>query len=134
MQYDLEIVIPVFHEEGNILKTLNNILEKVKLNYRIIVVYDYTEDPTLKVIKDNFQTEKIFLLKNKYKGFNGAIKSAFEIVNSKATILYFLLDISTNHTEERQYTDTKPEISSKGKETSSVKRHGNRRNGWHGCT
>ena len=88
MQYDLEIVIPVFHEEGNILKTLNNILEKVKLNYRIIVVYDYTEDPTLKVIKDNFQTEKIFLLKNKYKGFNGAIKSAFEIVNSKATILY----------------------------------------------
>ena len=60
MQYDLEIVIPVFHEEGNILKTLNNILEKVKLNYRIIVVYDYTEDPTLKVIKDNFQTEKIF--------------------------------------------------------------------------
>ena len=44
MQFDLEIVIPVFHEEGNILKTLKKILEKVKLNYRIIVVYDYSEE------------------------------------------------------------------------------------------
>ena len=88
MKYDLEIVIPVFHEEGNILTTLKKILEKVKLNYRIIVVYDYYEDPTLKVIKDNFSTEKIFLLKNSYKGFNGAIKSAFEIVNSNAILLY----------------------------------------------
>ena len=29
MLYDLEIVIPVFHEEGNILKTLKKILEKM---------------------------------------------------------------------------------------------------------
>ena len=28
MQYDLEIVVPVLHEEGNILKTLKKILEK----------------------------------------------------------------------------------------------------------
>ena len=88
MQFDLEIVIPVFHEEGNILKTLKKILEKVKLNYRIIVVYDYSEDPTIKVIKDNFSEKKIFLLKNKYRGFNGAIKSAYEIVNSNAVLLY----------------------------------------------
>ena len=88
MQYDLEIVVPVFHEEGNILKTLKKILEKVKLNYRIIVVYDYSEDPTLKVIKDNFLDKKIFLLKNNYKGFNGAIKSAFEIINSNAVLIY----------------------------------------------
>ena len=44
----------VLDEEGNILKTLNRFLEKVKLNYRIIVVYDYDEDPTIKVVKDNF--------------------------------------------------------------------------------
>ena len=88
MKYDLEIVIPVFHEEGNIYETLEKILEKVKLNYRIIVVYDYSEDPTVKIIKDNFSIDKIFLLKNKYKGFNGAIKSAFEITNSRAALLY----------------------------------------------
>ena len=46
MRYDLEVVIPVFHEEGNIFKTLEKILENVKLNYRIIVVYDYSDDPT----------------------------------------------------------------------------------------
>ena len=88
MKYDLEIVIPVFHEEGNIYETLEKILEKVKLNYRIIVVYDYSEDPTVKIIKDNFSIDKIFLLKNKYKGLNGAIKSAFEITNSRAALLY----------------------------------------------
>ena len=64
MKYDLKIVIPVFHEEGNIYETLEKILEKVKLNYRIIVVYDYSGDPTVKIIKDNFSIDKIFLLKN----------------------------------------------------------------------
>ena len=88
MQYDLEIVIPVFHEEGNILKTLNKILEEVNLNYRIIIVYDYLEDPTLKVVRDNFTSKKVFLLKNKYIGFNGAIKTAFEEMNAKAILLY----------------------------------------------
>ena len=67
MLYDLEIIIPVFHEEGNILKTLNNILEKVNLNYRIIEVYDHDEDPTIKVIKDNFSEKRILLIKNSYK-------------------------------------------------------------------
>ena len=70
MKYDLEIIIPIFHEEGNIYETLEKILAKVKLNYRIIVVYDYSEDPTVKIIKDNFSIDKIFLLKNKYKGLN----------------------------------------------------------------
>ena len=88
MKYDLEIIIPIFHEEGNIYETLEKILAKVKLNYRIIVVYDYSEDPTVKIIKDNFSIDKIFLLKNKYKGLNGAIKSAFEITNSRAALLY----------------------------------------------
>ena len=88
MLYDLEIIIPVFHEEGNILKTLNNILEKVNLNYRIIVVYDHDEDPTIKVIKDNFCEKRILLIKNSYKGLNGAVKSAYEVTASKATLLY----------------------------------------------
>ena len=88
MQYDLEIVIPVFQEEGNIHKTLDKIMEKVKLNYRIIVVYDYDDDPTAKVVRNNFSTDKIYLLKNKYKGVNGAMKSAFEISDAKAALLY----------------------------------------------
>lgn len=104
MLYDLEIIIPVFHEEGNILKTLNNILEKVNLNYRIIVVYDHDEDPTIKVIKDNFSEKRILLIKNSYKGFNGAVKSAYEVTDSKATLLYPADDHENFHLIEIMYS------------------------------
>ena len=64
MYYDLEIVIPVLNEKDNISKTLSNILESVKLNFRIIIVYDYENDPTLDVIKKNFETNKIYIVKS----------------------------------------------------------------------
>ena len=88
MLYDLEIVIPVLNEKDNISKTLSTILETIKLNFRIIIVYDYDEDLTLDVIKKNFKTEKIYIIKNNYKGFNGAVKTGFEASQSKATMIY----------------------------------------------
>ena len=88
MKYDLEIVIPVFHEERNIVETLENILEKIKLNFRILVIYDFLEDPTINEIKKNFNDNKIILVQNKYKGLNGAMKTAFEMSEAKASMLY----------------------------------------------
>ena len=88
MKYNLDIIIPVFNEEENIFITLKEIISKVKINFRIIIIYDYSEDPTVKVVRDNFSESKIILLKNKYKGFNGAMKTAFEIVDAEATLLY----------------------------------------------
>ncbi len=88
MKYDLEIVVPVFHEERNIVETLKNIIEKIKLNFRILVIYDYTEDPTIDEIKKNFNDSKIILVQNKYKGLNGAMKTAFEMSDAKASMLY----------------------------------------------
>ena len=88
MRYDLEIVIPVFHEERNIVETLENILEKIKLNFRILVIYDFLEDPTINEIKKNFNDNKIILVQNKYKGLNGAMKTAFEMSEAKASMLY----------------------------------------------
>jgi|TARA_B100000929_G_scaffold128730_1_gene101960 glycosyltransferase involved in cell wall biosynthesis len=88
MKYDLDIVIPVYHEERNITETLKNILKRIKINFRIIVVYDYLEDPTVSEVKNNFSNEKIILLKNKFSGLNGVVKTAFEISDAKAVILY----------------------------------------------
>ena len=65
MKYDLEIVVPVFHEERNIVETLESIIQKIKLNFRILVVYDYPEDPTLNEIKKNINDDKIVLIQNK---------------------------------------------------------------------
>ena len=88
MKYDLDIIVPVFREEGNISKTIEEIFKIPEINFRVIVVYDFDEDPTIQVIKNNFDKTQIICLKNKYQGFNGAIKTGFENIQSKATLLY----------------------------------------------
>jgi len=88
MKYDLDIIIPVFREEGNISKTLEEIFEILKINFRILVIYDFDEDPTIKIVKENFNKNEIICIKNKYQGFNGAIKTGFENIQSKAMLLY----------------------------------------------
>ena len=88
MKYDLDIIIPVFREEGNISKTIKEIFKIPEINIRIMVVYDFDEDPTIQVIKNNFDKSQIICLKNKYQGLNGAIKTGFENIQSKATLLY----------------------------------------------
>jgi len=88
MKYDLDIIVPVFREEGNISKTIEEIFKIPEINFRVIVVYDFDEDPTIQVIKNNFDKTQIICLKNKYQGLNGAIKTGFENIQSKATLLY----------------------------------------------
>ena len=43
MKYDLDIIVPVFREEGNISKTLQEISKISEINYRILVIYDFSE-------------------------------------------------------------------------------------------
>ena len=88
MKYDLDIIVPVFREEGNILKTLQEIFKILKINFRVLVIYDFDEDPTIKIVKENFNRNEIICIKNKYQGFNGAIKTSFENIQSKAMLLY----------------------------------------------
>ena len=54
MNYDLDIIVPVFREEGNILKTINEIFKKLKINFRLLIIYDYEDDTTVNVVKENF--------------------------------------------------------------------------------
>ena len=48
----LDIIMPVFHEEENILNTLNLLEKDVKTSSNIIICYDYDSDPTLNEIKN----------------------------------------------------------------------------------
>ena len=94
---ELDILIPVFNESENIVKTLKNILSVVECNYRILICYDYNEDPTLNIIKKNFsQNSQIVFIKNFSKGFNNALISGFKDSTAEA-ILVFMADDHTNH-------------------------------------
>ena len=60
----LDILIPVFNEDETIVKTIENIFSAVKYDYKIIICYDYDEDPTLKIIKESFpHNSKIVFVK-----------------------------------------------------------------------
>ena len=93
----LDILIPIFNENKTIIKTLKNILINVKCRYKILICYDYDEDPTLKIIKENFPNNlKIQFVKNFSSGFNNALVSGFKKATSKAVLIY-MADDHINH-------------------------------------
>ena len=94
---EFDILIPVFNENETIIKTLKNIISTVKYNYNIFICYDYDEDPTLKIIKENFSSNsKIIFVKNSSKGFNSALISGFR--HSKANaVIFYMADDHINH-------------------------------------
>ena len=93
---ELDILIPVFNEDEIIVKTIKNILSTVKCNFRILICYDYDEDPTIKIINENFNSNKIFFIKNFSRGFNNALKSGFNNSKSDAVLIY-MADDHENH-------------------------------------
>ena len=93
----LDILIPVFNEDETIVKTIENIFSAVKYDYKIIICYDYDEDPTLKIIKERFpHNSKIVFVKNFSQGFNNALISGFKSSTAKA-VLVFMADDHINH-------------------------------------
>ena len=94
---DFDILIPVFNEKETIIKTLKNIITTVKYYYNIFICYDYDEDPTLKIIKENFHdNSKIVFIKNFSKGFNSALISGYKRSTAKA-VLFYMADDHINH-------------------------------------
>jgi len=94
---EFDILIPVFNENETIIKTLKNIISAVKYDYNIFICYDYDEDPTLKIIKENFNSNpKIIFIKNYSRGFNSALISGFKRSKAKA-VLFYMADDHINH-------------------------------------
>ena len=93
----LDILIPVFNEDETIVKTIENIFSAVKYDYKIIICYDYDEDPTLKIIKESFpHNSEIVFVKNFAQGFNNALISGFKSSTAKAVVV-FMADDHINH-------------------------------------
>ena len=94
---ELDILIPVFNENETIVKTLKNILIFVKCNYKVLICYDYDDDPTLKIVKKKFPNEpKIIFVKNFSQGFNNALISGFKKATGEA-VIFFMADDHINH-------------------------------------
>lgn len=86
----ISVVIPMFNEEENVKKTLeeiNNVLENFK-EFEIIVVDDGSNDQTYQLVKEFIQTNSnIHLLKHPInKGMGKALRTGFDKVNGDVVI------------------------------------------------
>lgn len=79
----ISIVIPAFNEEGIISKVVKeaiSILEKIKIDYEIVLVNDGSTDLTKKIINELSENNKLIrAVHHEYnKGFTGAMKTGFQ--------------------------------------------------------
>lgn len=51
MKAEISIVVPVYNEGENIAAFLYNLKSSVKIKYEVIVIYDFTQDDTVPVVK-----------------------------------------------------------------------------------
>ena len=86
---ELSIVIPVYNEHANILKTLDEINRYVKVSHEIIVVYDFDEDTTLPVLEQSKKTKKnLLVVKNDVaRGPSGAIRTGINHAKSTRVLV-----------------------------------------------
>ena len=82
----LDIIIPVYNEDENIIRLLKALESDVLCNFRILICYDSDDDRTLKYIKNkNVINKEVLLIKNPKQGPNSAIIEG--INSSKAEII-----------------------------------------------
>ncbi len=94
----LSIVIPVYHEQDNIIRVIRGIEKTVNTDYELLIVYDKPEDPTYDVVKqyiDDSHSKCIKLTQNSVdnkRGFMNALRTGFQKANSQA-ILTMMADM-----------------------------------------
>jgi dolichol-phosphate mannosyltransferase len=89
----IDIIIPVYDEGDNILPVLKSIKSQVKTEIRILICYDFEEDRTLSVLRESeFIKDNIVLVKNKFHGAHGAVRTGFGTSKADAVITYMADD------------------------------------------
>jgi glycosyltransferase involved in cell wall biosynthesis len=80
MVAELDIVMPVYNEGPNILATLGALVRELKTRSRILIRYDFPDDDTLPVVRDNPQIYMglpIELVRNRGSGAHSAVLTGF---------------------------------------------------------
>ena len=89
----LDIIIPVYNEDENIVKLLKLLDGELICNFRVLICYDSESDKTLKYLKDlNIIKNEILLIKNPKQGPNSAIIEGIKSSKSKIILVYMADD------------------------------------------
>ena len=89
----LDIIIPVYNEDENIIKLLKLLDNEVICEFRVLICYDSESDKTLNYLKDlNIIKSEILLIKNPKQGPNSAIIEGIKSSKSKIILVYMADD------------------------------------------
>ena len=89
----LDIIIPVYNEDKNIVQLLKKLENEINCNFRILICYDNDNDTTLKHIKANdIITKETLLIKNPNQGPNSAIIEGINLSNAEIILIYMADD------------------------------------------
>lgn len=90
----LTLLVPVYNEAENFPNLIAEIERNVPAPYDLLIAYDFDADTTLPIARDYQRTRpNLKLVKNRYKGVVGAIRSGFEEVQ-EGPVLVVMADLS----------------------------------------
>ena len=89
----LDIIIPVYNEDENIIRLLKALESEVVCNFRVLICYDSESDKTLKYVKNgNIINKEILLVKNPRQGPNSAIIEGINSSKAEIILIYMADD------------------------------------------
>ena len=89
----LDIIIPVYNEDENIIQLLRALENEIVCNFRVLICYDSESDKTLKYVKKNNIIDKeILLIKNSKQGPNSAIVEGINSSTAEIILIYMADD------------------------------------------
>ncbi len=89
----LDIIIPVYNEDENIVKLLKLLDNEVICDFRVLICYDSESDKTLNYLKNsNIIKNEMLLIKNPKQGPNLAIIEGIKSSKSKIILVYMADD------------------------------------------
>ena len=89
----LDIIIPVYNKDENIISLLKSLENEIAFNFRVLICYDSETDTTLKHVKDKkIIKNEILLIKNPRKGPNSAIIKGIDSSKAKIVLVYMADD------------------------------------------
>jgi len=88
---DLDIIVPVYNEAGNIIPFLSSLKNEIKkIFFRVLICYDFEEDTTLIAINENiaqFDGLNISYICNIGRGPHSAVVSGFKAALAQAILV-----------------------------------------------
>ena len=89
----LDIIIPVYNEDENIIRLLKALENEILCNFRILICYDNDNDKTLKIIKNHKVIDKeLLFIKNPKQGPNSAIIQGIDTSQAEIILVYMADD------------------------------------------